>query len=237
MFKITPEYSLYSSYSQSFANSNATALSYDGTPFKPEEAWQYEIGAKASLLDGKITASVAAFDLHRLNVVTADTVHLGYAIAAGEVRSRGVETSVAGQVTDNISVLGNYTYDDVIVVKDSTTGSSAILGKRWPGTPRHAGNLWAKYDSAPGEREGWSAGAGFNAVGLRGGNNTNAWAMPGYVTFDMLLGYRSVFQGVPFETQFNVRNIGDTKYFEASSGSYANYGAPRTFIGSIKVKF
>ena len=127
-----------------------------GTQFKPQEGQQFEIGAKASLLGGKVTASIAAFDLTLTNVLTADPVNTGYSIAAGKVRSRGVELDVAGQITDNISIIGSYTYDDAMVVKDNTIGTGAILGKRQPGVPRHAGNIWAKYDTAPGEKEGFS---------------------------------------------------------------------------------
>ncbi len=238
LFKVTPEYSIYSSFSQSFANSDPASSSYDGTPFKPQEAWQYEAGAKASLYGGKVTGSIAAFDLHLTNQLSADVAHPGYSVASGEVRSMGIEGDIAGQVTDNVNLIGSYTYDDAIIIHDTTTGIASQLGKRWPGVPRHAGNLWAKYDTAPHQKEGWMFGAGFYADGERQGNNTNSFQLPGYVRFDTMLGYRTVFQGHPIEAQLNVINIGDARYFEAvgiTTMSY--YGAPRTFRGSIKVSF
>ena len=237
LFKLTPEYSIYASYSESFASSNAAASSIDGTPFKPQEGQQYEVGAKASLFGGKVTASVAAFDLYMSNVLTANPINILYSVATGKVRSRGVELDAAGQITDNISVIASYTYDDAIIVKDNTTGTGATLGKRWPGVPRNAGNLWAKYDTAPGQKEGWSFGAGFYANGLREGNNTNSFALPGYVRFDTMIGWRTVLQGIPVEAQLNVTNLADAKYFESVVGNGAYYGAPRTFTGSIKMKF
>jgi iron complex outermembrane recepter protein len=237
LFKITPEYSVFSSFSQSFANSNAMAQSYDGTPFKPEEAWQYEAGGKASWWDGRVTASLVAFELHRKNVLSADPLHTGYSVASGEVRSRGLEADLAGQATDNISLIASYTYDDAFIVADTATGTASKLGRRWPGVPRHAGNLWAKYDTAPGQKQGWTFGAGFYANGERQGNNTNSYQLPGYVRFDTMVGYRFLLRNVPVEAQLNVTNIGDAKYFEASSGQYSYYGAPRTFTGSLKVKF
>jgi len=237
LFKITPEYSVYSSFAQSFAGSNAASQSFDGTSFKPEKAWQYEIGGKAGWFDGRLNASVAAFELHRQNVITADPNHTGYSLAAGEVRSRGIESDFSGQLTDNISLIGSYTYDDVIIIRDATTGTGAQLGKRWPGVPRHAGNLWAKYDTAPGLDQGWQFGAGVYANGTRWGNNTNSWVLPGYARVDVMGGYRFLWSGRKVEAQLNVTNIGDARYFEAASGNAAYYGAPRTFTGSIKVKF
>jgi iron complex outermembrane recepter protein len=237
LFKVTPEYSVFSSYSQSFGTSNASSASYDGTAFKPQEAWQYEVGGKASLLDGKLNASVTAFDLHLLNVLSPDPLHTGYSVATGEVRSMGIEGDISGQVTDNISLIGSYTYDDAIILKDNTAGTGATQGKRYLDVPRHAGNIWAKYDSAPGKKEGWMFGAGVYANGERQGNNQNSWQMPGYWRTDAMLGYRTVLQGVPVEAQLNIINLNDAKYFEAALGNYAYYGAPRTFKGSIKVKF
>jgi iron complex outermembrane receptor protein len=238
LFKLTPEYSVYGSYAESFGTSNATARSFSGAPFQPQEGRQYEVGAKASLYGGKLTASVAGFNLYMTNVLTADPVNSGFSIAAGEVRSRGAELDVAGQVTDNVSIIGGYTYDDALVIKDNTTGTGAILGKRQPGVPRHAGSIWAKYDMAPGLKEGWSFGAGAFANGLREATATNAWALPGYVRFDTMIGYRTVFEGHPVEAQLNVVNIADAKYFDTTVNSqYAVYGQPRTFIGSIKVKY
>jgi iron complex outermembrane receptor protein len=237
LLKPTADISLYASYSESFANSNSSARSFDNHVFKPEQARQYEMGAKARLFDGSITASVAAFDLRRTNVLSGDPAHPNFSIASGEVRSRGVEFDIAGQATENISLIGSYTYDDAVIVKDTTIGLGAQLGNRFPGVPLHSGNFWAKYDTAPGLSEGWTFGAGFYAVGLRQGNATNSWALPGYVRFDAMLGYRTVVLSVPVEAQLNVVNLGDEKYFEAGAASFAYYGAPRTFVGSIKVKF
>ncbi len=241
LFKLTPEYSIYASYSKSFSNNVAGSASATGQVFPPEEALQYEAGGKASLYGGKLTASFAVFDLYRTNVTTPDPINPTYSDVTGEVRSRGVEFDVAGQVTDNISVIGSYTYDDAIVIKDNTTGTAAELGKRFPNVPRHLGNIWAKYDSAPGQKQGWQVGFGAYAVSVREGDLQNSFELPAYVRFDTMLGYRTVFQGFPTEFQLNVINLADEKYFEGTTGgnapAYVYYGAPRTFRGSVKVSF
>ncbi|HEY8066397.1 MAG TPA: TonB-dependent siderophore receptor [Methylosinus sp.] len=240
LVKLDENFSIYASYAESFGNSNAAAQSADATPLKSQEGQQFEVGAKASLFDGRLTGSIAAFDLYLSNILTPDPrfPNSSFQIAAGKVRNRGLELDVAGQVTDNISIIGSYTNSDAIVLKSNVIGTGAILGKRWPGVPRHAGNLWVKYDTAPGANDGFTFGAGFYANGERQGNTTNSWQLPAYVRFDTMVGYRFVLQNVPIEAQLNVVNIADTKYSESSDGGLnAAYGAPRTFVGSLKVKF
>ncbi|WP_400771180.1 TonB-dependent receptor domain-containing protein [Methylosinus sporium] len=135
LFKLTPEYSFFASYSESFGFSNS-AISFDGSAFPPQKGEQWEGGAKASLFDGRRTGSVVYFDLAMSNQLTADVLYPGFSVATGEVRSSGVEFDLAGQ---NISLFCSYTYDDAIIISDNTTGAGASLGKCWPGVPRNAG--------------------------------------------------------------------------------------------------
>jgi iron complex outermembrane receptor protein len=63
--------------------------------------------------------------------------------------------------------------------------------------------------------------------------------MPGYVRVDALLGYTWNVGRSKITTQLNVNNLLDKTIYETSAfGSYlAQPGAPRTFMGSIKMEF
>lgn len=236
LYKISKDVSVYGSYSKSFGSGNGFSAS--GDPYPVQEGIQYELGGKASLLNDRVTTSVTLFDLTLRNRLTPDPVNPLLSIAAGEVRSRGLEFDIAGQVSKHISLVGSYTYDDAIVTKDNRTGVNAIKGKQWAGVPLHSANVWMKYDTAPGSIEGWTFGAGAYLNGQRQGNNTNTWQMPGYGRVDTMLAYRTKAGGTPLTAQLNINNLFDKKYFESSNGStYAYYGAPRTVIGTIKVDF
>lgn len=236
LYKISKDVSVYGSYSKSFGSGNGFSAS--GDPYPVQEGIQYELGGKASLLNDRITTSVTLFDLTLRNRLTPDPVNPLLSIAAGEVRSRGLEFDIAGQVSKHVSLVGSYTYDDAIITKDNRTGASAIKGKRWAGAPLHSANVWMKYDTDPGSIEGWTFGAGAYLNGQRQGNNTNTWQMPGYGRVDTMLAYRTKAGGTPLTAQLNINNMFDKKYFESSNGgTYAYYGAPRTVIGTIKVDF
>jgi iron complex outermembrane receptor protein len=233
LFKLDPETSVYGSYSRSAGTNNGKNAS--GEAFPPELALQWEVGAKKLWLDGRLSTSVAMFDLRKKNVVQPDPLNPDLSVAVGEVTSRGIEFDIAGQITENLSVIGSYTFNSVKITDDNQNGN---VGKRYYGAAPNVGNLWAKWDTAPGAREGFELGAGFYAMDRRYGNNDNSWYMPAYVKFDTMVAYRTVIAGHDVAFRFNVKNIGDARYFENSNGYHAAfYGAPRTFLGQVSFKW
>jgi len=234
LFKLQDNVSVYGSYVRSLGANNGGMVS-DGSHPPPEVGSQWEAGVKTQWLNDKLSASVAIFDLRKTNVLQPDPFNPGLSIAVGEVTSRGVEFDISGQVTENLSVIGSYTFDSVKITKDNNNGNA---GKRYNGASPNVGNLWAKWDTAPGLAEGWEFGAGFYAMGQRYGSNDNAWKLPGYVKFDTMMAYRVPIEGHKVTFRFNIKNLTDRKYFEYSDGwAFANYGQPRTFVGSVNVQW
>jgi iron complex outermembrane receptor protein len=233
LYKLTDYISVYGSYVRSFGQNNGASST--GSTFPPEEALQWELGAKSSWLDSALTASVTLFDLTKKNVVKADPFHPGFTLPVGVVQSRGVELDVAGQVTDNLSVIASYTFDVAKIVDDNYNG---FQGNRFNSVAPHVGNVWAKWDTAPRQAEGFEFGFGAYAMDDRWGADDNLWKMPAYAKFDAMGAYRTEIDGHKVKVQLNVKNLSDTRYFEYSdSYAFAYYGAPRTFIGSVKVEF
>jgi len=186
----------------------------------------------------RLTTSLTVFDLRQRNRMTADLDHVGFSIPVGEVRNRGVEFDVAGQMSSRVSVIASYTYADARITKDNTVGANATLGKRMNGIPVHSSSLWLKYGPGAGAERGWSVGAGLSLNGLRQGNNTNTFQLPGYGKVDAMASYRLKAAGRPVVAQLNVQNVLDAQYFEATDGSTNSYyGAPRAVSTSIKFQF
>ena len=67
--------SLYGSYSTSFLPNSATTE--EGELLEPERGEQFEIGARAELLEGRLTANLAFFDITKENVATTDPDNIG----------------------------------------------------------------------------------------------------------------------------------------------------------------
>jgi iron complex outermembrane receptor protein len=230
-FNVARDVSLFSSYSKSFAGSN-TVPTFSGLVLAPQKGRQYELGAKASLLNGRIFTTATLFQLYQYNLSEVDVLHPGYYNVIGEARSEGLEFDTDGRVTRNLSIVANYTYDDASVVAGA--GVSRVVGRRLGSVPRHVSSVWARYDTAPSSSRGWMFGVGTYLSGNRFGESANVVLLPGYARLDGMAGYRTDTRGVHWTAQLNAGNILDKAYF--LYGNPFTYGAPRGLILSLKAE-
>ncbi len=222
LYKADRETSLYASFSRSFGTNNSSYLP-PGEKQAPEVGVQYELGAKRSLMDSRLLATATLFQLTKRNVLAQDPNDRLRQIAIGQVRSRGLELDLAGQVTRTLSVLAAYSWNPVVITRDTNEPSNE--GHRRAGAPRQAASLWLKLDAG----SGWFGGAGVQADGQRQGNDANSWQMPGYAIADAMLGWRTRLAGHGLELQGNVKNLFDRRYFDQIGYGTASWGTPRAW--------
>ncbi|MDN5870661.1 MAG: TonB-dependent siderophore receptor [Nitrococcus sp.] len=241
LYQFRPNLSGYASWSRSFGANNGVSAS--GETFDPQRGEQYELGFKAELFDQRLFANLAVYYLTKTNLLTPDrsTPDLNDSIAVGEQRSQGVEIDITGQVTDQFSLIAGYAYTDAEVTRDN----SGREGNRLPQVPKHALSFWGRYDfAAPSALSGLTLGFGGVAVDDRPGDLANSFKLPGYVRLDAMAAYRFYFGDSVLTAQINVRNLADTYYFastdpflDANPRQGVAVGAPRSFIGAIKLEF
>src|SRR5207253_4586582 len=123
VYRYTDELSFYGSYTESFkpnstiAPLSGSAVVLDGS-IAPEEAKTWELGAKLDIA-GRVTGNIALFDIKKRNVLVANSEGLTTIYStAGEVRSRGLELDMSGQLSDRWSMIGSYAYTDAEVTED-----------------------------------------------------------------------------------------------------------------------
>ena len=184
MYDVAPWASLYASYSRSFVPTVGT--SFDGTPFEPETGEQAEAGIKADLLNRRLSATLAVYELRRQNVTTADPDNPGFSIQTGEQRARGIELDLAGDLSPAWKLLGSAAYTDATLTKDNTF----TPGNRIQGVPRLSSSVWLTHEVRSGEWKGFGVGAGLFAAGEREGGLANSYRVPGYTRADASLFYR-----------------------------------------------
>ncbi|MDP3332512.1 MAG: TonB-dependent receptor [Methylococcaceae bacterium] len=225
------ELSLYGHFVESFGANNGRSES--GQPFKPQTSTEFEGGIKTELFDGRLSASLAYYDLTKQNTLTPDPNNSRLSVAIGEARSRGVEFDMKGQLSDALNMIATYAYADTKITKDN----SGNQGNRLPYAPLHSGSLWLKYDFQPEFLKGFSLGAGVYAADKRYGDAANSFFDDAYARLDLMAAYRFNVGPSKLTTQLNINNVTDTEYFTLRNRAYNLPAEPLTVLGSIRLEY
>ncbi|MBE7385498.1 MAG: TonB-dependent siderophore receptor [Leptolyngbya sp. SIO1E4] len=226
------EVALYASYTRSFSPLvGFDNLSLDDEiSFEPTKGTQYEVGVKTDFLDGRLSATLAAYHLTRTNVLTPDPADPTLSIQTGEQRSQGIELDVTGEILPGWNVILSYAYTDAEVTEDNTFPE----GNRLPNVPENQASLWTTYTIQEGDLEGLGFGLGLFYVGARQGDLNNSFELEDYLRTDAALYYRRD----RFNAAINFRNLFD---IDAPAFAFSRAAAQRTepfsVVGSISWEF
>ena len=232
-------FSLYGSYAEGFGVNNG--FDYLGNPLSPEEAKQYEAGAKTEFYDGKLTSSLAWFQLTKTNVAVPDPLHPNYSMTIGGIRSRGIEYDIQGEIRPSWQLVANATWDPTLVTIGGPAGSNYVDGDPLPNDPVYMANIWSVYKFQERFIPGLKVGAGANWRDAPPATTTNP-STPAYWVASAMAAYERKVAGNKFSFQLNVNNLFNASYYYglypvASQGySFLNYGDPRSFMASVKVE-
>jgi len=219
--------SLYASYSRSFIPNIASTR--DGDIIEPQRGTQYEVGVRADLASN-LSANLAAYQITKTNILTTDPNDPDFSIPVGEVRSRGVELDVSGEILPGWNVIASAFINEAIVTEDNDLPTDDTLIN----APGSGASLWTTYEIQDGDLQGLGLGAGLFYVGDREAELPNDLMLPAYVRADASIFYHRDNWGV----QLNFKNLFDTRYFESSQNTNLVYpGAPFTVLGTISVRF
>jgi len=223
--------SLYASYTSSFKPAFGASRNASDEPFEPEEGRQFEIGIKTDFNDGKVNATLAAFDITKQNVTTADPDNPDFSIQTGEQTSRGIELDVAGEILSGWNIIASAAYVNAYISADNTYE----VGNRLDNAPEFSSSLWTTYEIQKGSLQGLGFGLGLYYVGDRQGDLDNSYVLPDYFRTDAAVYYRRN----NWKAALNIRNLFDVEYFAGSDNSRNQIqpGAPFTILGTFSVEF
>jgi iron complex outermembrane receptor protein len=226
VYQPIPPISIYASYSRSFNPSASRTV--DGSLLPPERGTQYEVGIRAETPNGKLSATLSAYEIIKANVATVDANNTDFSIAAGEVKSRGIEFDVVGEILPGWNVIASAYINDAFVSEDN----SLPVGDRLVNAPRHGASLWTTYEIQTGNLKGLGFGAGIFFVGDRDAELPNTFEIPSYVRADAAIYYKRD----RWKVGLNFKNLTSTQYYE-SQGFYLRPGAPFSILGTVSVNF
>lgn len=231
VFQPTPNISLYAQYSTGVDPlGTLTTFTTNATQFYFTNAKgdQVEVGAKASFLGGRGSATLAGYRIVKHDLVAQRTPSSPVE-QIGQRSAKGIEASVTLALPHGFSVDANGTvldadYDDFI------SGGTSYTGNTPPNVPQTAGNLWVRW---AGRRI--AAQLGLRYVGHTYSDDANRFRIPGYAVADAGASYAL---SRALAVDVHVYNLFDKDY---ATTSYDNeqwiLGRPRSVDVSLRARF
>jgi outer-membrane receptor for ferric coprogen and ferric-rhodotorulic acid len=247
VYEIGPQYSLYASYADVFSIPYPT-LTAAGTVLGPQRGTNVEVGVKSGWNAGRLSGSLALFDIKLDNVAVYDpntprTATQNCCYVPGTKRSKGLEAELSGLLAPGWQLGAGYTFN----INHTTDGSTLSTQ-----TPKHLLKLWTSY-RLPGPAAAWSIGGGltaqtgnyyratactaFNLLGRCIGGHVPYRAEQGFYSVATLrVGYRL---NEAWDVALNVDNLFDRRYYSTIGGSTAGnwYGMPRNWMLTLRGEF
>lgn len=234
----TAQWTLYANTGRSFRPN--VGPSAEAQSFDPEIGRSLELGAKWESADRRIGATAALFDIRKRNVVTSAPGRPDVSIAAGEVRSRGLELDLAGQLNAHWRVNASLVLNDVEILRDNTLE----VGGRLLNVPRVNGSVLAVYEDALANGQRYGIGGGLTHMGRRLGEaRTQVEAAAGRATFELpayttakLVAFWRLNQTL--RLSLDVDNLFDKTYYTSSySRLWVAPGTARSVTLGLQAKF
>ena len=214
----------------------------------PYRSKQHEIGVKIRVAD-MIDFSVAYFDIRRpIAYLNSSTGIYGI---NGEQRNRGFEFMSGGRITENLSVLGGFTYIDPKMHNVSIAGANRKVAN---GIPKLNANLMLDY-VIPGTDK-LAISTNFHYTSKMYLDDLNTQHTPSFFVTDLGIRYTSEhLLGDKTTLRFNVNNVFNKKYWAGmypasadgagglnvtsvlGSANGVTLGESRSFMLSAEVKF
>jgi catecholate siderophore receptor len=231
VYKPASSSSVYASYTVSYlprAGEQLGSLSLTNQALDPEKFRNYEIGAKWDVTSG-LALTAAAYRLDRSNVTVPDPADPTRSLLVDGQRTKGIELSVAGNLTPAWTVLGAYAYQEGEITR--SLSPTAQAGATLAQLPANTLSLWNRYDFSP------RAGAGLGLVhrGEVFTSTDNTVTLPAFTRLDA-----AVFVAITsrLRAQLNVENVLDTDYYaHAHSNNNITPGSPRAFRVGVSASF
>ena len=217
--KLSASDTVYANVSTGTSPNQVSSSTNQSLPWR--RSAQAELGWKSLWRDGALVSDVAVYQLDQSNMISADqstpTNNFDFTVT-GTARSRGVEASLTGAVTDRIDVAMTYAYTDAVYRQNAVYG-----GNRVPNVAKQAVTLWGQYHW----NDAWKTGAGVYVQGKRFADEANTVTLPGYARVDLTQSWLAKSgSGQSIELQLALRNLVDKDYYVSSHLHVARWVTP-----------
>ncbi len=235
VYQPNKQVSLYATASKSFRPNSGVSSAFKAFP--AEQGRSAEVGGKYDSADGKISSTMALYRIAKNNVLTPDPLDPNnFAIAAGEVESKGLEFDLSGEVRPGLRLSAAYAFTDAKVTRDNNL---FLVGSQLANVPKQSANLMLVQAF---RLAGWAAsfGGGINYVGEREGSVApltvaDNFKLPAYTSVKLI---GSLQMGKQWKLSADLDNLFDKTYYTNSyNQAWVLPGNGRKFNLTAQYKF
>jgi iron complex outermembrane receptor protein len=228
--------SLYANYIEGLQAGTVVGADFvnAGASFPPYRTKQKEAGVKVDF--GRVTTTVAAFEITRPSLITTSTPSGNRQAPDGEQRNRGIEINTFGELTPGLRILGGVAFIDGRLTK---TENGTNDGHKAQGVADVNLNMGAEWDTP--FIPGLTVNGRVIYTSSQFVNAANTLSIPEWTRFDVGTRYTfaSPWNGKPVTVRFAVENVLNKSYWNASytADGVVTVGAPRTYLASTTFNF
>lgn len=229
-YRLTPNINLYTSYIEALESpGSAPDTDANADQILPAAvSKQEEIGVHAQIT-GNTLVSLALFNLRQ---PSAETNSQNVFVMDGIAQYRGIEGSIQGDLTQNLSLTASSTFLDARQLESS---DPTTLGKTPENTPSVTASLFADYRVPL--LAGLSINGGMYYTGPRAVNDADQASIGGYTLFTAGMRYNTRAFGKRVTLQANLENAFNKRYWSAAGSNQLAFGFARTLELSSTFEF
>ncbi|WP_267433034.1 TonB-dependent receptor [Sphingomonas sp. GM_Shp_1] len=206
-----------------------TTVSTGQVAFSNARGHQIEAGAKWLFLNGRGTATLAAYRIVKTGLLAQRTLSSPVE-QVGQRSAQGVEAAVTLDLPQGFGIDANGTLLDARF-DDFRSGGADYTGRTPPDVPEALANLWLRWDATTRVQ----VRAGLRYVGRRFSDNGNGFPVPAYATVDGTLSYVLTPR---MAVDVRVYNLFDKAYAVTSYGDQQwILGRPRSLDVGLRAAF
>ncbi|MDM0019341.1 TonB-dependent siderophore receptor [Variovorax saccharolyticus] len=237
VFDLDPTWSVYASYTSIFSPQSLMDVNRQYLP--PIEGRGVEAGIKGEFLDGRLNASLAAFQIKQDNVAEYVDFVDGESVyrAVQGVTSRGIEAELNGQIAPGWNLQAGYTYNHVRDAEGERVYGATLMASQ----PAQMLRLSTSY-RLPGAWQKLTIGGGVSWQSAFYGKVWNPAAGDYAIIEQKPYALVALMARYEFSKQLsatlNINNLFDKKYY-AGLGLFETgfYGAPRNAMLTMRYQF
>jgi iron complex outermembrane receptor protein len=248
LYEPTRNWTFYYSYASSFVAPSPTVQDAAGNnPFKPTKAKQNEVCTKVNLWDGKVSTTLALYDIKKTNTLAVAICAAGVggvcSQQVGGEESKGIEWEVDARPIDNWQVLFGLAHDHATIDDTNSAKTSPLIGSRLTNAPVNSAHVWSRYDLTEGALRQVGFGVGVYYVSDQAGSQPSlsdprVLLLPSYVVTDLALYYAPA---AKLTFTLKVGNLFNKTYFEGVNSTTNENGvvpgSPRYLELAVRAGF